>query len=316
MALRDNLIFAHWTDRLSKARRWDAARIERVQKRRLARLLRIAIEKSPHFREKFRGLGPRDAKLAHIPITTKEELRANFDRAVTDPMVCEQEVDQFMANPENLGRWYLDRYSVSHTSGSQGPRLRIVQDRQAVRLMYAAMSARGSTTRPPGIIEGLRRLLHPVRVAIVTFERGFYPSGASLEFMQQIVGPFVRVLRLSSMQDDLTERLNEFQPHVLVGYASVLEALALDSADLRLGALRQITNTSEQMTLRARLRIEQRFGARVLDHYGLGECLLLSDGCPVGGIHINADWAILEVVDEQNRPVPLGQPVRKFWSPT
>ena len=46
----------------------------------------------------------------------------------------------------------------------------------------------------------------------------------------------------------------------------------------------------------------------VLDHYGIGECLLLSDGCPTdGGAHINADWAIVEVVDEAYRPVPPGE---------
>jgi phenylacetate-CoA ligase len=307
MSLIDTIGFSLLTDRLSKARRWSPASIDKVRDKRFRRLLRLAVERSPFYREKYRDIDLARAEVSDLPTTTKAELRDNFDRVVTDPMVREQDVDQFMRDPANLGCWYLDRYAVSHTSGSQGPPLRIVQDRSAVRLVFAAMSARGSTTRPPGIIEGVRRLLAPVRVAIVTFERGFYPSGALLEFMQQIVGPFVRVERLSSLQDDLYERLNEFQPHVLVGYASVLEAMALDTGNLRLYKLRQITNSSEQLTLRARLRIEQAFNARVLDHYGLGECLLLSDGCAVGGIHINADWAIVEVVDEQNRPVPVGQ---------
>jgi len=40
----------------------------------------------------------------------------------------------------------------------------------------------------------------------------------------------------------------------------------------------------------------------------MGECLALSSGCPsYPGCHLNADWAILEVVDEAYRPVPLGQ---------
>jgi phenylacetate-coenzyme A ligase PaaK-like adenylate-forming protein len=54
--------------------------------------------------------------------------------------------------------------------------------------------------------------------------------------------------------------------------------------------------------------IESTFGVPVLDHYATGECLFLSDGCPThGGAHINADWAIVEIVDSQYRPVPPGQ---------
>jgi phenylacetate-coenzyme A ligase PaaK-like adenylate-forming protein len=40
----------------------------------------------------------------------------------------------------------------------------------------------------------------------------------------------------------------------------------------------------------------------------MGECLALSSGCPGHpGCHLNADCAILEVVDEEYHPVPLGQ---------
>ena len=33
----------------------------------------------------------------------------------------------------------------------------------------------------------------------------------------------------------------------------------------------------------------------------------MTNGCPAGGSHINADWSILEVVDENYRPVPPGE---------
>ena len=50
----------------------------------------------------------------------------------------------------------------------------------------------------------------------------------------------------------------------------------------------------------------------VFDHYGIGECLFLAEGCPTdGGAHVNADWAVLEVVDKDYRPVPPGQPGSK-----
>ena len=55
----------------------------------------------------------------------------------------------------------------------------------------------------------------------------------------------------------------------------------------------------------AREHYAKIFGAPVLDDYGMGECLFLTNGCAKsGGMHVNADWALLEVVDEKNQPVP------------
>jgi phenylacetate-coenzyme A ligase PaaK-like adenylate-forming protein len=72
--------------------------------------------------------------------------------------------------------------------------------------------------------------------------------------------------------------------------------------------LQQVVATSETLTEAARARIQAAFGVPLLDNYAAGECLFLSNGCPTDpGAHVNADWAILEVVDENNRPVPPGQ---------
>jgi phenylacetate-coenzyme A ligase PaaK-like adenylate-forming protein len=266
------------------------------------------MERSPFFRRKYHGIDLARLELARLPPCRKEELIAHFDETVTDRRIHRNELEQFLAHPGNLGRWYLGRYAVSHTSGSQGPPMLIVQDHRCLEVMFALLSSRANATGRPGIVEGLRRWRSPARVAIITMRRGFYPSGAAYEFMPEFVGPYAQVLRLSSMQSDLIERLNEFQPNILVGYASVLEALTLQSHRLRLSCLRQIANSCEQLTVRARTRIREAFDVPLLDHYGIGECLLLSEGCPTDvGAHVNADWAILEVVDEQFRPVPRGQ---------
>jgi phenylacetate-coenzyme A ligase PaaK-like adenylate-forming protein len=311
MSLWQVVRFSLLTNRLGQALRASPARVARWQRERLDRLVRVAVARSPFFREKYRGIDLRRFELADLPPSNKEELMANFDQAVTDPAVGRKGVESFLADPSNLGRWFLGRYAVSHTSGSQGQPMLIVQDRRSLEILFAMMSARANAAIRPGLMEGIRRLRSPARLAIVTLRRGFYPSGAAFEFMPEIVGPYVRLRRLSSVQPDLVERLVEFQPTVLVAYASVLEALALRADRPQFPQLRQISNSSEQLTDRARRRIEDAFGVPVLDHYGIGECLLLSDGCPTGGAHVNADWAILEVVDERYRPVAPGQLGRK-----
>jgi len=295
------------------APRWSKEKLERVQRKRLQRLVAYAMERSPFYRDKYRGINRKDFRLSDLPPSNKQELMANFDATVTDPAVRQSEVERFVADPENLGRWFLGRYGVSHTSGSQGQPMLILQDRKALEIFFALMCSRANPAGTPGILQGISRLMNPVRVAIVTMRRGAYPSGSAIEFMPELVGKFVRIACLSSLQPDLVEQLNAFQPNVLVSYASVLEALALRSEQLSLKCLRQIANISEQLTARARNRVQTAFGVPLPDHYAVGECLLLTNGCQAGsGAHVNADWAILEVVDDHYRPVPIGQLGKKI----
>jgi phenylacetate-coenzyme A ligase PaaK-like adenylate-forming protein len=114
--------------------------------------------------------------------------------------------------------------------------------------------------------------------------------------------------------EDTVARLNEYQPEFVTGYTSSLEALAREQRHgrLHLGSLRGLTNTSEPLAPDARALIEKAFGVRVSDCYLMAECLALTTGCPYsGGAHVNSDLAMLEVVDDEYRPVPDGVPGAK-----
>jgi hypothetical protein len=126
------------------------------------------MERSPFFRRKYHGIDLARLELARLPPCRKEELIAHFDETVTDRRIHRNELEQFLAHPGNLGRWYLGRYAVSHTSGSQGPPMLIVQDHRCLEVMFALLSSRANATGRPGIVEGLRRWRSPARVAIIT----------------------------------------------------------------------------------------------------------------------------------------------------
>ncbi|MFZ4732779.1 MAG: hypothetical protein ACOYK7_09625 [Pirellulales bacterium] len=312
MSLWRSALFAVRTDHLGKVSRWEEARRERLTTRRLRRLVRFASQRSAFYRRLYRGLDLRRLRLEDLPPVTKDMLREHFDDVLTDRRIEQADVADFVANPQNLGKWYRGRYAVSHTSGSQGPPLLIVQDRAAIELLFSMMSARANAGTRPGLLEGIRRLREPARVAVVALHRGFYPSSSAFEFINAEIGPFANVERFSFADPDVVPKLGDFQPHSLVGYASVLEGLACEARRLGFRHLRQVANSSEQLTRRARRRIEAAFGAPVLDHYGVGECLFLSDGCPTDdGAHVNADWAILENVDDDHQPIPPGSPGSK-----
>jgi phenylacetate-coenzyme A ligase PaaK-like adenylate-forming protein len=313
MSLLQTLRFAGCISKILPVPQWKPEKLERLRQKRLRQIVNLAIDRSPFYREKFRGIDRNRFQLTDLPTTNKTELMAHFDQTVTDREVRQADVERFVEDPDNLGRWFLGRYAVSHTSGSQGQPMLILQDRKALEIFFALMCSRANPAGTPGILQGISRLLNPVRVAIVTMRRGSYPSGSAIEFMPELVGNFVRIKCLSSLQADLVDQLNAFQPNVLVSYASVLEALSLRSEQLALKTLRQIANISEQLTARARSRVEKAFGVPLPDHYAVGECLLLANGCQTGsGSHVNADWAILEVVDENYQPVAPGQLGRKI----
>lgn len=122
----------------------------------------------------------------------------------------------------------------------------------------------------------------------------------------------MKVLWLSQTDSDLLDRLHEFRPTALTGYAGVLEELALEAEAGRLKLapeLRQIVNNSEVLTDRAATRISRAFGLHVMNNYATGECMFLTNACPADvGAHVNADWSILEVVDDAYRAVEPGTP--------
>ena len=236
---------------------------------------------------------------------------ANFDRTVTDPAVTRAGLVRFMDDPGNASRLYLGRYVAGHTSGSQGQPMLLVQDRRSVELFFSLQMSRGNADRV-SIAQAVRHLFRPKRLAVVTLKGGLYPSATLFQHTPAAVRRYVDLLWLSQTDTDVVERLNAFRPRVLTAYAGVLEILALEAeaGRLRLAPeLQQVVSNSEVLTDSAKARIEAAFGLHVMNNYATGECPFLSNGCPTDdGAHVNADWAILEVVDDDYRPVPDGTP--------
>src|SRR5205823_2378924 len=102
---------------------------------------------------------------------------------------------------------------------------------------------------PAGLVEGLRRLLRPVRVAGVALREPFNSSTASWDHVPAAARPFMTVLRLRPTDPDVIEQLNQFRPEVIVGYASFLDLLALRKGRLNLAPdLRQVVSAAEVLT--------------------------------------------------------------------
>jgi phenylacetate-CoA ligase len=288
--------------------------IEAISGDRLRNLVGHARGNSRFWHDKLAGISESRFDLRELPTSNKSELMENFDASLTVDDICREDVETYLDDPANLGRLFRDKYAVSHTSGSQGQPLLVVQPVEAIELLFALQASRGNA-RSLNLGEIVKHLFSPVRLAVVLLKPGFYPSSCAFEYMPEGVKRYIEIRRLSIEDDDLFDRLAEFRPTHITAYASVLHeiARAVESGQLTLEPwLEEVVNISERLMPQAREHYTKIFGAPIFDDYGMGECLFLTNGCRTsGGMHVNADWAILEVVDEHNQPMPPGQPGKK-----
>jgi phenylacetate-CoA ligase len=286
----------------------DAKRVFRLQQERFRKLIKHAARVSPYYERKFAGINLETCALTDLPILTKREMMENFEDVITDRTIRREDVQRFVEDPSNLGKLFKGKYAIAHTSGTQGQPALIVHGGKALALTFAMQVVRGSS-------RSIKHLFSPALLAIVTLRPGFYPSAFFFSYLPPGLKFFLRIKWLSVFDpiEQTVAALNEFKPNFITGYGSALEMLAREenAGRLRLreaGTLEQIINISEPLPQPSRAHIEKAFCVPVSDRYAMGECLALSSGCPGHpGCHLNADWAILEIVDKAYRPVPLGQ---------
>jgi phenylacetate-coenzyme A ligase PaaK-like adenylate-forming protein len=296
---------------MDKFHRW----FPQIQLRRFRRLLAHAQRHSPYLKQKYRGIDARTARPTDVPAITKAEMMAHFDDIVTNRRIRRRDVEAFVADKSNVGTFFLGKYPVLHTSGSQGQPALLVQDPGAFRRLFSMQVARGHTL-PKTWTTFFSNFLNKKRWAIFQLRPGFFPSGAAFAYMPPALRRFVEVLRLN-YTDPFAEnvrRLNEFQPHFISGYGHIMVNLARAemAGELRLragGQLQLMTSIAEPVFDETVQTIRDVFGIHLASHYAMGECLTLSMGCPFHpGAHLNTDLAMLEVADRNGQPVPNGQP--------
>ena len=106
---------------------------------------------------------------------------------------------------------------------------------------------------------------------------------------------------------ELVARLNDFQPHHLNGYPSILGLLAEEQLAGRLRLrLEALFTSSEPLTPTMRARLKEAFGVRPYNFYATTEGLYGHE-CPEGSMHLFDDMCIVENVDDDNRPVTPGE---------
>jgi phenylacetate-coenzyme A ligase PaaK-like adenylate-forming protein len=125
----------------------------------------------------------------------------------------------------------------------------------------------------------------------------------------QAGGDEVPRLAVTTPMADMVAALDAYEPEALLAYASVLAALADEQLEERLGiAPRIVIATSEVLTDDAAHRIAEAWGVRPMQAYAATEAPPIATGSPEHvGMHVWENSLVLEVVDDDNKPVPPGQ---------
>ncbi|MEZ5607956.1 MAG: phenylacetate--CoA ligase family protein [Burkholderiaceae bacterium] len=290
------------------------------QRMRLQQLL-AAAQGSRLYRERMHGLDGA-ADFPSIAPVTRGELMARFDDWVTDPALRLEDLQALTRDPARAGEAWLGRYVVWESSGTSGQPGIFVQDARAMAV-YDALEA--TRQRPPsraaalpfwplgalGALGGLDWLGASDRHALVTATGGHFASTVSFERLRAI-NPWLalnaRSFNVLQALDALVPALNAFQPSVLATYPTAAAVLADEALAGRLRiAPRCVMMGGESVSQAVRQHVAHAFRAVVRSSYGTSEFLPIAWECAHGRMHVNADWVLLEPVDEQQRPVATGQ---------
>lgn len=261
---------------LCPAGRRTADQLRRTCDRRLNRLVEAARENHPHYARALPPAGTRISadRMEALPLLSRAALR--------DLISGMKWTDTERA-----------RLAFRRTSGSGGIPLELpcapaemTMDALLWLAVYARLGLRPGhlqakfTNNPPGPARGIQRAGF--------FRRAYFPSGG--------------------WPREKVEWLKTVRPHAVFGWASLLGEIVteLEARNEQLH-IPLIFSTSDMLWDGLRRRIGERLGGRVFDVYGAEETGPIAWECPVGGgYHVNTDWVIVEILDDQRRPALRG----------
>lgn len=275
---------------LERSQWFDADRLARLQRDRLADFLQDIGRHVPYYRDLFRELGfdPRgiddSSALQALPTLGKPEMRENVERLRADDAGKVARFNTGGSSGEPLV-FYLGNERVSHDVAAKWRATRWwdvdIGDPEVV--VWGSPIELGSQDRLRAFRDRLlRSTLLP-----------------AFEMSEQKLRSFVEAIR-------------RIRPRMLFGYPSALahvaayaqqQGIAMDDLGVRVAFV-----TAEQLQPEQKERIATVFNCRVANGYGARDAGFIAHECPAGSLHVCAEDIVVETLDPSGNPVPRGTP--------
>ena len=277
--------------------RWSRGQLMAYQAERLRALITHAVSRSPYYREVL-GADAAERPLAELPTLSKTTLMAEFDRVITDPRLRLADLQAHLASPDPL-QSFLGEYRVATTSGTTGQRSIMVFTAEEAAA-WRAISGRPMMRMGIGPMPRFAALGSPSPVHVTR---------------QVLVPPGVPTPPLSAATPiaELVAALNAQQPELLLGAVGVWRALADEQIAGRLRiAPKTAVFSSEAMTADVRRRVREAWGIEPVSGYAATEAPAIATSSPEHPeLEIADDVVVIEIVDEDGKPVAPGRPGAK-----
>jgi phenylacetate-CoA ligase len=291
------LLFLWKRAQMRKRQTWSRERLIGYQAQQLQRLRTYAYARSPFYRRFHKGL--EEAPLNELPVLTKQQLIENFDEIVTDRRVTLRALDEHVAC-RSPGTRFRHRYWICATSGTTG-RHAIIPYGFSEWATLLASHVRVNDWA------GVRWKGPRLRVGIVGADSRWHQSAAAPHSLRSL---FAAIKRTSPADPipDISARLNESDPDVLVSFAGMIPVLVDEALSGRLAITPQaVVSVAEILTPKTRRLVRKAWNLDPYDMYASTEAAGMAADCANHtGMHFFEDLIIPEVVDENDRPVPPG----------
>ena len=282
--IREGYIFKKIIKKLEKTQYYTEIEMKNYQDERLRKIIRHAYDTVPYYKELFdkNNIVPKDIKtqedLYNIPILTKDDIKNNFQKLVSTKV------------PKTLMK-------IGETSGTTGSPLRVYRDLYSIIFENAIVWRQW---RWAGIKLG-------DNIAILRGERIIPQEITQSPFW--IYSKFSKRLKLSPLHltdetvFDYIDAIKKYNCKALQAYPASAYMLALyckkNNIKLRLKA---VFTSSEPLHPFQRDTIEETFGCKVWDYYGMGERVCCASECQEhsGILHLNEEYGITEFLDKEN----------------
>lgn len=289
----------HTLEQLRKHESWTRQQLESYQAEALRKLRQYAYERSPFYQKFHKSLTARP--LHELPVLTKAIMMEHFDELVTDRTLQVEDIRAFAAEGE-AGQRYRNRYWVNATSGSSGqPGFFLFDESEWLHVLASfARSQEWSGVRI--------NLTHRQRMATVASISPWHMSSQASAAVKSWWRPSLRV-PASQPLSKTVEQLNEWQPEVLISYASMAGVLSEEQLAHRLHIKpRVVYAASEVLTAQTRKRVKEAWGNEPFNQYVATETAsIAAEHQSCRHMHFFEDLVITEIVDEHYRPVPPGE---------
>lgn len=263
--------------------------IKQLQKERLHRLLAHAYHNVPFYRRRVEALGCSIGELVEpqvfrkLPFLTKDDILSHRNELIA-------------------ANYSISDLKPNATGGSTGHRLSFYNSQENLDY-HSAITIRGD--RWAGLDIG-------------TPHARLWGAPMEINAQERIVNRlgnlalnrfWLNCLRLSrSILVDYVRTLRRRHPDVLVGYATALATLARFVKARRIDDIKfkSVVSSVETLFANQRGEIEEAFDCKVYNRYGCREAGPLIAECEEGRLHINADYAYVEILRD-GQPVAPGE---------